>query len=548
MAPFLQKKQSRDEKIALVQEQLSRTEGLTPLEVYVDNPDKDLPELRLLIRQWIEEDRLDGLLTIDRQAFVPKKAFLKAFEEELEKGRIEVTKISKRLRIPIKYVKETLSHHLASMGETGHWDSKGKVFFTQTGARQAILELARGVNLRLITDIADELGWAQEHVLTALESLTEQRLFRGFLDASGVIHETTTLKVDLLGGGERSEKLLASFCGEKVSQTGYASLSEVMGVFGLDRQETTSILENEAFRSRTESTLRVCRNSDIIYELSSALELAFRILLTHHSFPLNYLAERTNLPKMAWQDLFEVLSQSISPLPISGGVAETRRFSKILGKGFNLEQLAQQLSIPRALVIRALMAIIGFNRYLVWGTDNQLRFFSEFSFDCHLEKRRKQFPPEQAIICLNCGYQVCSGCFAAKQEAATCDQCGALRAFLLKFPRACPSCLVVFIDATQLIGHRFCPICSSEIPEPVQRRNDQQIPAFDLEALVERTREGISIDVLSQVLDGSPPDALSFLEDQLLNRFPSEYAINVSISTEQIENRGLKIRVLKLIE
>ncbi|MHA2271003.1 MAG: hypothetical protein ACXACI_04010 [Candidatus Hodarchaeales archaeon] len=548
MAPFLQKKQSRDEKIALVQEQLSRTEGLTPLEVYVDNPDKELPELRLLIKQWIEEGQLDGYLTTDRKAFVPKKAFVKAFEEGLEKGRIEVTKVSKKLRIPIKYVKETLSHHLASMGEKGHWDSNEKVFFTRVGARQTILELARGVHLQLITDIADELGWALEHVLKTLESLTEQHLFRGFLDASGVIHETTTLKVDLLGGGERAEKLLASFCGEKIAQIGYASLPEIMGVFGLDRQETIAVLENEAFRSRTGSTLRVSRNSDIVYEISSTLELAFRILLTHHSFPLNYLAERTDLPKMAWQDLLELIGQSISPLAISEGVVETQRFSKILVKGFNLEHLAQQFSIPRALVIRALMEIIGFNRYLFWGTDNQLRVFSDISFDCDLEKRRKQFPPEQAIVCLNCGHQVCSECFAAKQETAKCEQCGALRAFLLEFPRACPSCLVVFIDATHLIGHRFCPICSSEIPEPIQRRNDQQIPSIDLDELVERTRAGISMDVLSQTVNRSQSDALPFLEDQILNRFPSEYAIDVYMSTEQIENSALMIRLLKLIE
>lgn len=546
MAPFLQKKQSRAEKIALVQEQLSRTEGLTPLEAYADNPDKELPEFRLLIKQWIEEGKLDGYLTTDRKAFVPKKAFLKAFEEGLEKGRIEVTKVSKRLRIPTKYVKETLSHHLTSMGESGFWDSNEKIFFTQAGARRAILELARGVNLRLITEIADELGWTQEHVLMTLESLSEQYLFRGFLDANGIVYETTTLKVDLLGGGERAEKLLTSFCREKISQIGYASLSEIMGVFGLDRQETMSVLENEPFRSRTGSSLRVCRNSDIVYEISSSLELAFRILLTHHRFPLNYLAERTNLPKIAWQDLLEVISQSISPLSINGGVVETQLFSNILVKGFNLEQFAQELSIPRALVIRALMEIFGFNRYLFWGTDNRLRFSSEFSFDCHLEKRRKQFPPEQAIICLNCNHQVCSVCFAAQQEAAICEQCGALRAFLLEFPRACPSCLVAFTDANQLIGHRFCPICSSEIPEPAQLRNDQEISFSDLDALVEHTRTGASIDALSRILNCSQHDSISLLEDRLLKGFPSGYAIDVNMSTGQMENNALRIRLLKL--
>ncbi|MFX0113053.1 MAG: hypothetical protein ACFFB3_00745 [Candidatus Hodarchaeota archaeon] len=547
MAPFLRRKKLQEENFALVCEQLSQTDGLTPLEAYLDNPDKEIPKFRLLIEQWIKEGQLGGLITIDGNSYVSKKGIIKVLEEELENGRVGIIRVAKRLRIPIKYVKKALIQQLTSMGIEGFWDRNERVYFTQSGARQAILELARGVNLRTVADVADELEWTVTNVIKTLESFAEDFQFRGFLDENGIIHETTTLKVDLFSGGERAEELLASFCEGKITQMGYVVLSEVIGVFGLNKEELASVLDDRLFRSRTGSNLRVSSTAEVIYDPFSHLELLFKVLFTHHRFPLSYLAERTGLPKAACKDILGVIRSTFPHISIDEDAVNIQSPANLLQDGINLKHLADELLIPESLVVRALVDVFRSNKNHFWVRNNQLNFSSGISFVCHLEGIKKRFPTEKVIVCLNCGNNVCFGCYTSIKETKICPRCGALLAFLLEFPRECPSCLVTFRDAEHLIDHRFCPICNDEIPMPVRAKEEKSMTiGVKFNAIIDATKNGLSIEALADLLKCSKEESMSLLETEILKDYPSSHSIEISTTSGQVDSPSYMICLVRI--
>jgi hypothetical protein len=535
MPSFLKIKKLKEENLRLVFGQLSQAEGLTPLEAYLDNPVKEIPEFRHVIKQWIDEDNLDGCITTDGKAFVPKTGLLSAFGEAAERGRIDVARITKRLKLPVKYVKGALKPYLTTTGIKGFWDCKERTFLTESGAKQAILDLAIGVNLRFISEVAGELSWTTDQVLITLESLAENNLFRGFLDADGIIQETTTLKVDLLGGGERAEKLLAAFCEEKISHIGYAPLSEVGGVFGLNKEELDSVLENATFRAVTGSNLRISRKSEVIYKPISQLELFFKVLLSHHQFPLDYIEERAGLPKEACQDLLELMRNSFPCIFID--------IANLLRNGVNLNPLMEELLIPKTQVVRILAGLLRLSKSYLWVAGDLLNVASSFSFNCHLDNGEKEFPPDKATICLNCKYQECFVCFDSKTQSKVCSRCGALRAFLLEFPRECPTCLVVFSSAESLHELRFCPICKDTLSMPIESPEEGRI-LVNLEEAFKPLEAGLSNEDLSILLKCSREEAISILETEILKFFPSKYFIDMTSSKEQMDLASHWIRLV----
>ncbi|MFQ5980943.1 MAG: hypothetical protein ACE5OZ_22620 [Candidatus Heimdallarchaeota archaeon] len=543
MPSFLKKKKLKEENLRLVFGQLSQADGLTPLEAYVDNPVKEIPEFRHMIKQWIDEDNLDGYITTEGKAFVPKTGLLSAFKEAAERGKIDVARIVKRLKLPVKQVKGALKPYLTTTGIEGFWDCKERTFFTESGAKQAILDLAKGVNLRIISEVAGELNWTTDQVLITLESLAENNLFRGFLDADGIIQETTTLKVDLLGGGERAEKLLAAFCKEKISHIGYAPLFEVGGVFGLNEEELDSILENAPFRAATGSTLRISRKSDAIYEPISQLELFFKVLLSHHQFPLDYIEERAGLPKEACQDLFEVMRHSFPCIFIDGDIIRVQSIATLLRNGVNLNPLMEELLIPKAQVIRILAKILRLSKNYLWVAGDLLSVASSFSFSCHLDNGEKDFPTEKVVMCLNCKYQECYECFSTNTQSMVCSRCGARRAFLLEFPRECPSCLVALNNVENLHERRFCPICKDELSMPLESPDEEGL-VVNQDEIFEPLQAGLSLEDLSALLKCSKENTFSILETDILKAFPSKHFIDIVSSKEQIDPVGYWIRLI----
>ncbi|MFX0114761.1 MAG: hypothetical protein ACFFB3_09445 [Candidatus Hodarchaeota archaeon] len=543
MPSFRRKKELKEENLALVREQLSQADGMTSLEIYVDNPDKEIPDFRILIKQWVKEGKLEGYMTKDGKAFVSRRGILKALEEELERGRVEVLRIAKRLQLPVGHVKETLILHLNASEISGFWDYKERIFLTEKGAKQAILDLSRGLNLRKAADVAADLEWETDQVINTLELLAEDHIFRGFLDANGIIHETTSLRVDLLSGGERAEKLLAGFCEERILENGYASLCEVKGVFGLNRQELRSVIEGKSFRSSTSRIFRASCRDDIIYEPISQLELFFKVLLTHQRFPLTYLVERAGLPKGACRDLLEIIANSFSHISLDGDIIEVQNFATLLRTGVDLNSLIEMLQIPRTQVIRILVRIFRPSKSYLWIKGDLHSFASSFSFICDSENTEKKFPKDKAVICLNCGYQECFECFTAKKESKACSRCGALRAFLLEFPRECPSCLASFNNSENLFELRLCPVCKDEIPMPVEPYKEEPLDVYHCISL-ESLKNAFSPEELSKLLECSTEEVISILEAEILRNFPSEYAIKILSFKDQMAPASYRIQLI----
>jgi len=548
MVTFFRRKKLTEENQKLVQEQLSLAEGLTPLEAYVDTPAKEIPELCALIKQWIDDNRIEGNLTSNGDAFVPKKAILEVIEHELEEGKLNVPRLSRRLRLSIKYVKQILKSYLVSLGIDGFWDINGRTFFTQKGAKRSILDLERGLNLRHLRVIAGELGWSPEHVLGTLESMAEDGSFRGFLDVNGLIHETTALRVDILGGGEKASELLVTFCKGTIRQRGYASLLEVAGVFNLEKHEAITILENETFRATTKSSFRVTRVGDVIYNPIPHLKILFRILLTHRIFPVSYLAERTGLPLVACQDMLEAVFVSIPCMYLEEGMTRVEGISHLVTSGIVLKNMAQKLSIPQEVVVKQFSDSLSLGKNYVWLKKEHLSVSRGFSFVCNSENTRKYYPEDRIVICLNCGNQECMNCFSSHKNKGKCSQCGVVGAFLLEFPRECPKCSVAFNEASSLLDHRFCPICYNITPEPLELRRKQKTMTHDLETLLSYTKSAYSTKNLAEILKCSQKDVIPFIEDLILGNFPAELAIEVEKNAQEPKNVTFDIRLIKIAQ